>query len=192
MEAGFTQPRENVPSADFPESALHPIPGHHGSVVFWDYDSYPKSLLLRRQKEDVQARRLPFFPPAKQLPDVPGPGQSTRRGQAATARRPRSWARPPHRPYFEPTLTTRRRLPRERRRLRAFRPPLVCMRARKPCLFFRFRFRGLYVGIMRIHLLGPWLRCKNSFKRYPRARFRVNPESPFPPWLCPGPNRTQN
>lgn len=36
--------------------------------------------------------------------------------------------------------------PRLRRRARALRPPLVAIRARNPCLFDRFRFRGLYVG----------------------------------------------
>jgi hypothetical protein len=55
--------------------------------------------------------------------------------------------------YFEPTVTTSRRRPCRRRRLRVSRPPLVRMRARKPCLFFRFRFRGLYVGIMGNHPL---------------------------------------
>jgi hypothetical protein len=68
--------------------------------------------------------------------------------------RPAGISAPGHAPptgYFEPTVTTSRRRPRRRRRLRVSRPPLVCMRARNPCLFFRFRFRGLYVGIMGNH-----------------------------------------
>lgn len=50
--------------------------------------------------------------------------------------------------YLEPTDTTSCRRPFWRRRVRVIRPPRVFMRARKPCLFFRFRLWGLYVGIM--------------------------------------------
>ncbi len=50
--------------------------------------------------------------------------------------------------YFDPILTVRLRRPLCLRRFRAFRPPFVFIRARKPCLFSRFRFRGLYVGFM--------------------------------------------
>ena len=38
--------------------------------------------------------------------------------------------------------------PRRLRRLSAFRPPVVFMRARNPCLFTRLRLRGLYVGFI--------------------------------------------
>jgi len=48
--------------------------------------------------------------------------------------------------YFDPVDTTRRLRPFLRRRFSVCRPALVLMRARKPCLFFRFRLRGLYVG----------------------------------------------
>lgn len=51
------------------------------------------------------------------------------------------------RAYFDPTLTARRFRPRRRRAFSTLRPPRVFMRARKPCLFRRFRFRGLYVGL---------------------------------------------
>ncbi|MGD2120543.1 MAG: hypothetical protein PVJ76_02305 [Gemmatimonadota bacterium] len=44
-------------------------------------------------------------------PDLPGLGDSSRGGQAKTARRPRFWVRHSYRPYFEPTLTTKRRRP---------------------------------------------------------------------------------
>jgi len=128
-------------------------------------------------------RRLLPSSLTKQCPDVPGPGDATRGGQSKTARRPRGWVRLPHRCYFEPTLTTKRRRPRWRRRLRVLRPPLVCMRARNPCLFFLFRFRGLYVGIIGNHPPSPWLHSKISFQRYPRAPFRVNPGSPSQSWL---------
>jgi len=43
-------------------------------------------------------------------------------------------------------LTTRRLRPFFRRRERVARPQTVFMRARKPCLFMRRRFRGRYVG----------------------------------------------
>ncbi len=65
-----------------------------------------------------------------------------------STRRPRSRVRHVNSAYLEPTDTTNCRRPFWRRRVRVFRPPRVLMRARKPCLFFRFRLWGLYVGIM--------------------------------------------
>jgi hypothetical protein len=53
-----------------------------------------------------------------------------------------------NRRYFPPIVTTKRARPRLRRRFSTFRPALVFMRERKPCLFTRLRFRGRYVGIM--------------------------------------------
>ena len=126
-------------------------------------------------------RRLLPFPLPEKLPDVPGPGDSTRGGQSEPARRPRSRVRQSHKLYLEPMLTTNCRRPLWRRRLRVFRPPLVCMRARNPCLFFLFRFRGLYVGIMASHPPNTCLRSKISFQRYQKKLGKVNPESLFPP-----------
>ena len=54
--------------------------------------------------------------------------------------------------YFEPTVTVSWLRPRRRRRVRVLRPARVFIRARKPCLFRRFRFLGLYVGFIRVHL----------------------------------------
>ena len=65
-----------------------------------------------------------------------------------SSRRPGPRVRHVKSAYLEPTDTTSRRRPFRRRRVSVFRPARVLMRARKPCLFFRFRFRGLYVGIM--------------------------------------------
>jgi hypothetical protein len=70
--------------------------------------------------------------------------------------------------YFEPTVTTSRRRPCRRRRLRVSRPPLVRMRARNPCLFFRFRFRGLYVGIMGNHPPGSKVTPEVELCKIPR------------------------
>ena len=53
-----------------------------------------------------------------------------------------------YRPFLDPIRTTSAARPRRRRRLSVARPALVLMRARKPCLLIRFRFRGLYVGFM--------------------------------------------
>ena len=50
--------------------------------------------------------------------------------------------------YFEPIFTTRRARPRARLLASVFLPPRVFIRSRKPCLFKRFRFRGLYVGFI--------------------------------------------
>lgn len=143
-------------------------------------------LVSGRQKEDVQMRRLLPLPLPEEGPDVPGPGHPTRRRQSEPARRPRPRAGQNPGSYLEPTLTTSRRRPFWRRRFRVFRPPLVCMRARNPCLFFRFRFRGLYVGIMIGHLLAAWLRLKISSQRYTACQVRVNPGSPVPPWISRG------
>jgi len=65
-----------------------------------------------------------------------------------STRRSRSRVRHVNPAYLEPTDTTSCRRPFWRRRVSVFRPPRVLMRARKPCLFFRFRLWGLYVGIM--------------------------------------------
>lgn len=63
----------------------------------------------------------------------------------------RLW-RSPRIAYLEPTLTVSLLRPRRRRRTRVLRPPGVFIRARNPCLFTRFRFRGLYVGFIPGHL----------------------------------------
>jgi len=64
--------------------------------------------------------------------------------------------------FLDPGRTTRDRRPRRRRRLSVARPPLVRMRARKPCLFKRLRFRGLYVGF----IFGlPGLKSLGSLRR---------------------------
>jgi len=55
------------------------------------------------------------------------------------------------RPNFDPIRTVRRFRPFLRLRFSVFRPPFFFIRARKPCLFFRFRLRGLYVGFMGDH-----------------------------------------
>jgi len=52
------------------------------------------------------------------------------------------------RAYFDPTETTRTRRPLRRLRFKILRPALARIRARKPCLLSRFRFRGLYVGFI--------------------------------------------
>lgn len=130
-------------------------------------------------------RRLLPVPLPEDCPNLPGPGQPTRWWQSEPARRSRSRADQQEGPYLEPTLTTSRRRPFWRRRFRVFRPPLVCMRARNPCLFFRFRFRGLYVGIMISHPLATWLHFKISFQRYQSCPARVNPGSPFGLWVSP-------
>ena len=150
-------------------------------AVFRHHQAQPRQRPPGRQKEDVQMRRLLPFPLPEKLPDVPGPGDSTRCGQSEPARRPRSRVRQYHQLYLEPMLTTNCRRPLWRRRLRVFRPPLVCMRARNPCLFFLFRFRGLYVGIMASHPPDTRLRSKISFQRYQKKLGKVNPGSPFPP-----------
>lgn len=48
--------------------------------------------------------------------------------------------------YLEPTVTVSCLRPFLRREFRTSRPAAVFMRARKPCLFLRFRLCGLYVG----------------------------------------------
>lgn len=53
-----------------------------------------------------------------------------------------------YRAYLDPTRTTSSERPRRRRRFNVLRPAFVAMRARKPCLLRRLRFRGLYVGFM--------------------------------------------
>lgn len=69
---------------------------------------------------------------------------------------------------FAPTLTERRRRPRRRRRAKALRPPRVLIRARNPCLFTRFRFRGLYVGFIRLPLwLGNFVRHRRQTIKLP-------------------------
>jgi len=180
------EPGENLPPADLPEAAFHSVPIHDPVSMLRNHQAEPGPRPSRRQKEDVQVRRLLPPPLPEKRPDVPGPGDSTRRGESEPSRRPRSRARQTLGPYFEPTLTTRRRRPLWRRRLRVFRPPLVCMRARNPCLFFRFRFRGLYVGIMANHPPDPRLRSKISFQRYQREPWRVNPGNVSGPTACPG------
>jgi hypothetical protein len=59
---------------------------------------------------------------------------------------------------FLPTTTTRRFRPCLRRRFRILRPAFVAIRARNPCLFFRFRLCGRYVGIpmARLRRLKSW------------------------------------
>jgi len=129
--------------------------------------------------------RLLPIPLSEKSPNVPGPGDSTLCGQSEPARRPGFRARQTHWLYFEPTLTTSCRRPLWRRRLRVFLPALVSIRARNPCLFFLFRFRGLYVGIMAIHLLATWLHSKISFQRYPQGPNRVNPGRFPSSWTFP-------
>jgi hypothetical protein len=103
-------------------------------------------------KRGKQRRRRPdatFFPAS---PDETVHGSLPRAGPVRTggtgdryyptppppgARRPRATD------YLEPISTTRRARPRRRRRFSTARPPRVAIRARNPCLFFRFRFRGL-------------------------------------------------
>lgn len=147
----------------------------------------PKALppVSGRQKEDVQMRRLLPLPFPEKRPDFPGPGHPTRRRQSESARRPRCRVRQNQRPYLEPTLTTSRRRPFWRRRFRVLRPPFVFIRARNPCLFFLFRFRGLYVGIMISHPLATWLHFKISSQRYQTCPGTVNPGSPFLGWVSP-------
>ena len=106
-----------------------------------------------------------------------------------STRRSRSRVRHVNSAYLEPTDTTSCRRPFWRRRVSVFRPPRVLMRARKPCLFFRFRLWGLYVGIMagsplvpgcssliielaKISEIGPW-----SQARDPRASMAHKPFS---------------
>jgi hypothetical protein len=60
--------------------------------------------------------------------------------------------------YLDPTLTASWWRPFFRRRARTFRPDLVAIRARKPCLFRRLRFRGRYVGFM--------VSCPDSVQRF--------------------------
>lgn len=184
MDSLFPEPRKHLPPSNLPQPTFDLVPLHHSVSKVRNHNAGPRSRSLRRQKEDVQVRRLLPLPISEKLPDVPGPGDADCRGEPESARRPLTRARPTHRSYFEPTDTTKRRRPLWRRRLRVFRPPFVSIRARNPCLFFRLRFRGLYVGIMASHPPDTWLRSKISFQRYQPSPGRVNPETPFPPWSC--------
>lgn len=122
--------------------------------------------------ENVQVGRLLPLPPSEQSTDFGRLGDSGAGREPLPARRPRSIG-PRHdrargqepdrvaqprpetragsyfRPLLEPIRTVSFLRPRRRRRLSVLRPPFDFIRARKPCLFFRFRFRGLYVGFMR-------------------------------------------
>jgi hypothetical protein len=96
--------------------------------------------------ENVQVPRSTPSPPPENLTDL-GPARDPSlpwQPTAALLARARHGARPA---YFLPMRTVRRFRPRLRRRLSVCRPPRVRMRLRNPCLFFRFRFLGLYVGL---------------------------------------------
>jgi hypothetical protein len=93
------------------------------------------------REEDVQAPGPLPLPPLEQLTDLGSESNAGLAGKALDSTRAMVG-------YFRPILTTRRTLPCLRRRLSVLRPPFVFMRERNPCLFTRFRLRGLYVGFI--------------------------------------------
>src|SRR5690606_36339440 len=72
--------------------------------------------------------------------------------------------------YLLPTATVRRRRPRRRRRFRTARPDRVCIRARNPCLFFRFRLLGWYVGLPIGHSMASLRDKARKYIHSPEAR----------------------
>src|SRR5690606_3671131 len=118
-----------------------------GVLVPRDHEPRPRMRNGGRGVEDVQVRRPAPLPPLEKPTelaaprDPPGPRKTS--GPRTT---PRSRAHG-RTAYFEPVATVRRLRPFFRRRLIAARPPAVLIRARNPCLFFRFRLRGRYVGL---------------------------------------------
>jgi hypothetical protein len=98
--------------------------------------------------EDVQMGRPAPLPPSQNITDLRALRDPplTRQPSSLCVRMRRRCHTPPG--YcFLPMETTRRLRPCLRRRFRIFRPAFVAIRARKPCLFFRFRLCGRYVGI---------------------------------------------
>jgi hypothetical protein len=81
--------------------------------------------------QEHEARALDAAPPAEQPLKLPPIAQPLPAGQG----------RPGHAGRGH-TQTESRRRPLARRRLRTFRPPLVDIRSRKPCVFFRRRRFG--------------------------------------------------
>jgi hypothetical protein len=130
-------------------------------MAIFRYDETEAGLLkiLSGREKDVEVRRLSPSAPPEEVADVPRLADPARPGQTLAGRRfrrLRTVARVPARvrihliyfAYFDPVTTTRRCRPLRRRRASVFRPALVLMRSRNPCLLMRFRFRGLYVGFI--------------------------------------------
>lgn len=96
------------------------------------------------------------------------------------------------RPNLVPIRTERRLRPLRRRRFRAFRPPLLFMRARKPCLFFLLRLRGLYVGFMKEPRSGA-VGGRSLRTKHAKISVRSRPSQPCPglagPWRGGPPRR---
>lgn len=138
--------------------------------------------------EDVEVRRLLPFPPSEHSADITRPGdprsgrepKSTRRPGSARGRRAHGFY---FAPCFDPIFTVSFLRPLRRRRFRVLRPPFDFMRARKPCLFFRFRFRGLYVGFMATTpgLRALLYRYESSMLRYPplARSVKTDPNDPL-------------
>lgn len=130
--------------------------------------SYVCASVRSRQRVDAGrgkgSRRRPDGPsrsssPVSEYHGYPRCARSAAHAAAVVPLRPAGTAPPRSTGYcFRPTDTARRFRPCLRRRFRILRPAFVAMRARKPCLFFRFRLCGRYVGIpmLRLRRVKSW------------------------------------
>ena len=131
--------RQNLPPPNLTQAPFHEIPRHDLPPVLRHDQPKPGMRSGGRRKEDVHARCPLPLPPLQKCADL---------GTEPNTRLPRESlpCRGSLRTYFPPMVTTSWARPRLRLRASVLRPPFVAFRARNPCLFSRFRLRGLYVG----------------------------------------------
>lgn len=129
--------REELASQDFPHPAPQTIAGHRGLPESGNDDPRPRVALrvwTPRHLEVAHAHPAPGFPTLYEI----SPAWQPRARRVPLARQPLQ--------CFDGSCTVRRLRPFLRRRASVARPHLSFMRARKPCLLMRRRFRGRYVG----------------------------------------------
>lgn len=141
LDARDVECRKHIPPTDLAEPPLQEIPLHDLPTVLRNDESQAGTRSGRSSEEDIDIRSPLPLPPLEQLTDFRAESNPRFPREALVSALDRAV-------YFPPILTTSRARPRLRRRLSVFRPPLVFMRARNPCLFFLLRLRGLYVGFI--------------------------------------------
>lgn len=130
-----------VPPATFASTGCGPPPGDRRAARSARFSNALRGKRSHRRPDEASCSASPV----QELLGSPYPSSAAGRAVPVPVRRsgPRPHALPS---YFEPMVTTRRLRPFRRRRFSASRPARVLIRARNPCLFFRLRLRGLYVG----------------------------------------------